>query len=78
MPSALGEVAIDTANAVVGGIEQMINGSLKAIQDTIQSLEAMAVTSGLLPFMQAAGWKGFTTIEPVSLGRIDSPFGGGG
>lgn len=64
LPAALGDVAIAAANAVIGAVEDMVNGAAKRIDVLIEK------ANKLNPF------KAIPTIGSVSFGRLDNPYAG--
>lgn len=64
LPAALGDVAIAAANAVIGAVEDMVNGAAKRIDVLIEK------ANKLNPF------KAIPTIGSVSFGRLDNPHAG--
>ena len=66
LPSALGDVAISAANAVIQAVEDMVNGSARRIDGLIEKANRVN------PF------KAIPTIGTVNFGRIDNPYAGAG
>lgn len=65
LPNALGDVTIQTANAVIGGVQEMVNGAISLLNGFVDS------ANGLLP----DGFK-MDKIGGVKFGGIDNPFSG--
>lgn len=65
LPGALGDIAISTANAVIGAIESMVNGAIQRIN----ALSSLANT--ILPAFMQIGM-----LDNVGMGRIDNPYSG--
>ncbi|WP_051680013.1 phage tail length tape measure family protein [Pseudorhizobium marinum] len=72
LPAALGDIVVSTANAVITGIENMINRVSTAINGYIQSVNSML---GSLPFGVGEGME-IGSIGSVSLGRLDNSYAG--
>ena len=68
LPEALGDVAFSTANAVIDGVESMINGSIGLIND---------FTRGARDALGALGLE-VGEIGKVAFGNVDNPFAGYG
>jgi tape measure domain-containing protein len=64
LPTALGDVAIAAANAVIGAVEDMVNGAAKRIDVLIEKANKVN------PF------KAIPTIGAVSFGRLENPYAG--
>ena len=68
LPGVIGEVAIDAANAMLGGIESMLNGAIRRID---------AFTGKIRDALAAVGIDtAFGQIGNIDLGTIDNPFEG--
>ena len=67
LPGALGDFTIQTANAVIGGIENMINGAVDLLNGFIRD------ANGLLEPLGMSLGEG---ISKVSFGKFDNPFAG--
>lgn len=64
LPAALGDVAIAAANAVIGAIEDMVNGAAQRIDSLIEKANKVN------PF------RAIPTIGAVNFGRLDNPYAG--
>ncbi len=69
LPGAIGDVVFLAANAVIAGVEWMLNKAIAGLNLLIDKADAAART---------LGFDGIGRIGDVSLGRIDNPFAGGG
>jgi phage-related minor tail protein len=72
LPAALGDIVMSTANAVITGVENMINSVSTAINGYIQSIDGMLKS---LPFGVGEGIN-IGSIGTVSLGRVGNPYAG--
>lgn len=72
LPAAIGDIVVSTANAVITGIENMINRVSGAINGYIQSINGML---GSLPFGVGEGME-IGSIGSVSLGRLNNSYAG--
>ena len=74
LPAALGDLVMSTANAVITGVENMINKVGAGINSYIQSINS-AMKS--LPFGMGDNIK-IGNVGAVSLGRVENPYAGAG
>ncbi len=73
LPSVLGDIVYSTANAVIGGIEWMVNKAIEAMKGLLSKLSLLPG-----PIKEAAGLAGagLSGIGGISLGRVDNPYSG--
>lgn len=69
LPGAFGDIIYSAANAVIGGIEWMINKAIAGLNMLIAMADAAAAKVGL---------DGIGQIGNVSIGRLDNPYAGQG
>ncbi|MDR5654230.1 tape measure protein [Xinfangfangia sp. LG-4] len=68
LPSAIGEFTYDAANALIGGVEAMLNGVAARIDTFLGGINAGLEALGIE--------KRISLIGTLELGRIDNPFAG--
>jgi hypothetical protein len=74
LPGAIGDFAYGAANALIGGVEAMLNGVVERINTFINGLNAALA---LLPeWATGEGGVAIGTLDPVALNRIANPFDG--
>lgn len=71
LPAAIGDVAIQSTNAVIGAVEKMINGVLAAYNKMLPVIRATLVASG-----NVAGAMNLREAGSLTLGRLDNPNAG--
>ncbi len=67
LPSAIGDIGISAANAMISAVEKMINGAIDRINGLIAKADGIAKRAGL---------GGLGQIGRVSMGQIGNPYAG--
>lgn len=71
LPAAIGDVAVQATNAVIGAVEKMINGVLSAYNKLLPVIRGVMMASG-----NGAGAVGLREAGQITLGRVDNPNAG--
>ena len=75
LPAAIGDFAYGAANALIGGVESMLNAVVQRINKFVEMLNS--ALSNLPEWAVGKGGIQIGTLSDVSFGRISNPYAGG-